>query len=144
MGGTATSVTVGGGIVKFSGGGSYSAMSISTVSASLGANNGLATNAVLSLGNNGAGTLNLSGFNQTLAGLLQVNNTGVVTNSKGTFSTLTINGSTETIYTGNLTGNLNLAVAGSSTFVLNSTVKERGELTHLRAPRFDPPGRHAR
>jgi RHS repeat-associated protein len=23
-------------------------------------------------------------------------------------------------------------------------VKERGELTHLRAPRFDPPGRHAR
>ncbi len=121
MGGTATSVTVGGGIVKFSGGGSYSAMSISTVSASLGANNGLATNAVLSLGTNGAGTLNLSGFNQTLAGLLQVNNAGVVTNSKGTFSTLTINGSIETIYTGNLTGNLNLAVAGSSTFVLNST-----------------------
>jgi hypothetical protein len=23
----------------------------------------------------------------------------------------------------------------------NTIVKERGELTHLRAPRFDPPGR---
>jgi hypothetical protein len=43
-------------------------------------------------------------------------------------------------------GSVNIEYNGSNDNVTldYSGVKERGELTHLRAPRFDPPGRHAR
>ena len=58
-----------------------------------GANNGIPTNAVLNLGGNGNGTLDLAGFNQTLAAVSNLigANTNTVTNSSTTnASTLTL------------------------------------------------------
>jgi autotransporter-associated beta strand protein len=73
------------GTVIFSGGGSYSSLGITEGEARLGANNGIATNASVAVGTGGglgAALLDLAGFNQTLAGLGQVNATvSYITNS---------------------------------------------------------------
>src|SRR5579862_6453268 len=64
--------------VTFSGGGAYSYF-LSEGTTVLGANNGLATNAVANLGFSGsAGILDLAGFNQTLNGLVKGSQTGTV------------------------------------------------------------------
>lgn len=85
----------------FLGGGFYS-MFLDSGIVALGANNGLATNAVLELGTSAAGTFDLAGFNQTLAGLQKSTNGAIVGNSSTTSdSTLTITSSgTNTTYAG--------------------------------------------
>jgi autotransporter-associated beta strand protein len=86
----------------FSGGGSYTFF-LSEGTTVLGANNGIATNAVADLGFSGsAGILDLAGFNQTLNGLLKGSQTATVGNSSTTNdSMLTISGvSSNTAYAG--------------------------------------------
>ena len=85
------------GNLRFSGGGSYSELQIRANTTSLGANNGLPTNAVLDIGGNGSPTVptyfDLNGFNQTVAGLKNTvtpANLGVVTNSGSIIKTLTL------------------------------------------------------
>jgi autotransporter-associated beta strand protein len=87
-------VSVRDGTVTFSGGGSYAAMQV-TGTAKLAANNGLATNATLDLGSAGAvGTLDLAGFNQSLAGVTKLTANGAVIGNSSTTadSTLTLTG----------------------------------------------------
>jgi autotransporter-associated beta strand protein len=77
-------LNVRGGIVQLAdstGNSSYGSLTISTTGLSIGHNNGIATNAVLSIGTSAAGTLDLNGYDQTVAGILQVNNAAIITNS---------------------------------------------------------------
>src|ERR1019366_3867322 len=85
------------GNIILAGGGNYFRIEERTGELRLGANNGIATNAYIDLGENagnpaGAGTaLDLFGFNQTMVGLENPSLQGVtVTNSANSTSTLTL------------------------------------------------------
>jgi fibronectin-binding autotransporter adhesin len=94
-------VTIRAGNVILAGGGSYYRIEQRDGQMRLGANNGIATNAYLDLGQNagnpaGAGTgLDMFGFNQTLVGIENLSNQGVgITNSVNSAVTLTLAPST--------------------------------------------------
>ena len=120
------------GFVRFSGGGDYIQFSENQGTVSLGANNGLSTNAVLSQAASGPAVFDLNGFNQTLAG---VNDGGtnpqVITNTSATLSTLTVNSASSYIYSGSIGGNVALVMngasgwelAGTNTYTGNTTIK---------------------
>jgi autotransporter-associated beta strand protein len=75
-----------------SGGGSYANFSLGG-NLALGANNGLATNATVSIGVSVAGTLDLAGYNQTLAGITKSTTAALIINNSATSdSTLTTTG----------------------------------------------------
>ncbi|MES2474324.1 MAG: autotransporter-associated beta strand repeat-containing protein [Verrucomicrobiota bacterium] len=73
-------------------GSSYSALNVQQGTVQLGANNVIPTANSVDLGASGAATLDLGGFNQTLAGLTKNTNAATVTNSGSSDSTLTTNG----------------------------------------------------
>ena len=114
------------GNVRFSGGGDYQQLQVRANTTSIGANNGIATDAVVDIGGNGSTTvptlLDLNGFNQTLAGLVTAitpSNIGWVTNSGASASTLTLNvgdGNTQ-IFGGGIVGNLSLVVDSGTQFL---------------------------
>ena len=80
------------GFVRFSGGGDYLEFDLNQGTTSIGANNGLCTNAIFSQSASGPSVFDLNGFNQTLAGLSDgAANPKTLTNSSGTASTLTVN-----------------------------------------------------
>lgn len=112
------------GNVAFSGGGTgYTAMAISQDTVSIGANDGLATTAVLSVATSGAGFFDLAGFNQSLAGIVKGANTATIGNSSTTAdSTLTISGTS--IWAGVIQNAL-----GAGTRKVNLTVSGGGALT---------------
>ena len=103
------------GPVVLGGGGSYPGINFAEATVLLGADNGVATNAIVTIG--GSGTLNtptfdLAGYNQTLVG---VKHNGLflatITNSSSArVSTLTTTGTSD--YTGKIAGNLALGVKG--------------------------------
>ncbi len=103
----------------------------------LGANDALATNAPLTMGQNDGASpiLELNGFNQTVGGLSIVQGSGgtkTITNSSGTLSTLTVNynGTATTTFTqprGAITGNLALTKAGTGTLALNGSYAYTGD-----------------
>ncbi len=129
--GTATNVVQIGGQVKYGGGGSYQNFYLNGT-ALLSAANGLATNAVVQFSTaqtpqqtTGSGTFNvatagtfdLNGFDQTLAGLSATTTalTSTIQNS-GTGpnpNTLTLNTSDTNNFNGMIIGNINLTVGGS-------------------------------
>ncbi len=80
------------GMVVYSGGGSYAEMGV-TGTATLGVTNGLATNATVDLGVSGAGTFDLAGKNQSLAGITKSTHAATVTNTGTSNSLLTVTGS---------------------------------------------------
>ena len=92
-----TTVTTRDGTVVFSGGGSYATLSV-TGTARVGADNGIATNATVRLGDSGNAILDLAGKNQSLVALVRpTGNTATIGNSStATDSTLTLTGSTTT------------------------------------------------
>jgi hypothetical protein len=121
--GTATSVSVWAGRVAFSGGGNYPQLDIfgTTVGsfpgvAFVGVNNGINTSAVVNLV---AGTLDLNGNNQTLAGL--IGSAGGATNGSTTFSTLTLHVTTDRSTGGSINGNVNLVKNGPATQTISPT-----------------------
>ncbi len=130
------------GNVRFSGGGNYFEIQPRANTASLGANNGLATNAAVDLAGNGSTTvptiLDLNGFNQTLSGLKNsVNNANVawVTNSGATTNTLTLdlnNGATNTqSFGGSVIGGIALTLAsGTQTFTKTGASALNGLYTY--------------
>jgi autotransporter-associated beta strand protein len=112
----------------FSGGGDYKLFQNSGTSV-LGANDGLATNAVLEIGSSAAGTFDLAGFTQTLNGLQRGGSSATVGNSStASNALLVISGATSnTAYNGMLqdtlgggTRKLALTVAGG-TFTLSGS-----------------------
>ncbi|MCU0779048.1 MAG: autotransporter-associated beta strand repeat-containing protein, partial [Akkermansiaceae bacterium] len=109
------------GAVVFSGGGAgYTALNNGQGTTGVGADNGIATSATLTIGASAAGILDLNGFNQSLAGILQGNSTATIGNSSTTAdSTLTITGSSN--YAGTIvdsvaggTRRVNLTVSGGA------------------------------
>jgi fibronectin-binding autotransporter adhesin len=126
--GTATTISARAGNVGFGGGGSYPNLLIYG-NARLNAMNGIATNAAVNFPQ-GAPTLDMNGFNQSIAGLTVTTGTGLVTNSSTTPTTLTVNTSTPNSYAGGtLTGNLSLVKAGSSSLFLNGSSNYSGGTT---------------
>lgn len=124
------------GIVTYWGGGTgYNAMTV-TGTARLGANNGLATSATVTLGGAAAGILDLAGYHQSLAGVLKnVSNAATIGNSSTTASSvLTITGTSsfdgvirDTIGSGTRTVGLvvnggTLTLGGINTFTGNTII----------------------
>ena len=127
--GTANTIVQIGGEVKYSGGGSYPLMQINGL-AQLGANNGLAQNAVLQLSaapvsgqGASAGTFDLGGFDQTAIALLATSGTlaSTVQNSGAGTNTLILNTTGTNNYNGAINGNINLTVGGTGTQQLTGT-----------------------
>jgi len=130
-----TAVTVRSGNARFSGGGNYSEFQVRANTTSLGANNGIATNAVMDLAGNGAAYFDLNGFTQTLAGLKNTvtpanAGLGYVTNSSATAAVLNLDLGTGNIYTfgGHVAGKLSL-VMSSGTQMLTNTCSYTGNTT---------------
>jgi autotransporter-associated beta strand protein len=118
------------GTMVFSGGGSYAVMNFGQGTLRLGANNGLCTASILDVAFNNAGTFDLNGFSQMLGGLQKSStSSGVVSNSSGTLSTLTLNNVSNTIYGGLISGNLSLVKTGSLTQTLTNAANYTGNTT---------------
>jgi autotransporter-associated beta strand protein len=118
------------GFVRLSGGGDYTSFILNQGTLSLGANNGLCPNAALTIANSGSATFDLNGFNQTLTGLADgATNPELVTNSAAALSTLTLNLSFGSTYSGALAGNLALVVNGSASLNLTGTNAYTGNTT---------------
>jgi autotransporter-associated beta strand protein len=118
------------GFVRFSGGGDYLEFDQNQGTTSIGANNGLSTNAILSQGASGASVFDLNGFNQTLVGLADgAANPKVLTNSSSTASTLTLNLNSGVAYGGSLGGNVSLVVTGVGSQQLTGTNRYTGNTT---------------
>ena len=116
------------GNVTFSGGGAgYSTLQIQEGTVSIGAPNGLATTAVVDVASSASGTLDLNGFDQTLAGLARTSNTSgrdAIVQNFGAPKTLTLNVTGQvafagTIATGGTTGNA--IITGEISLVKNGT-----------------------
>lgn len=92
----------------------------------LGANDALPVGTTLDIDNTSAAetsTVDLAGFNQTVAALQRTNagggtGTAFLTNSSPTPSTFTVNQSVSTTYAGRITGNLSLVQTGAGTLTL--------------------------
>lgn len=127
----------------FSGGGSYTAMDIGSRSGilstvRLGAHDGLAANAALTIGTaNGSAQFDLAGFNQTLAGITKGTQSAAIGNSSTTSdSTLTITGTStfggsiqDSIGAGSRKLSLtvdggNLTLTNANTFSGNTIIRE--------------------
>ncbi|HRR34842.1 MAG TPA: autotransporter-associated beta strand repeat-containing protein, partial [Kiritimatiellia bacterium] len=102
----------------------------------LGIDNALPTGTVLQLGLNASqtdvksATLDLAGFNQSLAGVVDSgsDNHHLVTNTEETFSTLTINTTSARSFAGEFAGNLNIVKTGASDLTLSGTSSTFGDL----------------
>ena len=124
------------GTVVFAGGGSYASMFVNEGTARLGRNDGLASNATVTVAASANATLDLAGFDQSLAGILKGPGAATIgSSSTSRDSTLTLTGSSEFAGTlrdtvGGGTRRLNLAVnggwlrlTGSSTFTGTTTIR---------------------
>jgi len=146
LGGFASILAVRLGNVRFAGGGTYPEIQVRANTTSLGANNGIATTAVMDLAGNGSPTVptyfDLNGFNQKLAGLKNTvtpANLGVVTNSGApAMLTLDLAGGYFS-FGGNLAGNVSLTLdsgtqvlTGTNTYSGNTTVN--GGLLEIATP----------
>ena len=118
------------GFVRFSGGGDYLQFNQNQGTTSIGANNGLSTNAILAQGASGPSVFDLNGFNQTLVGLADGGaNAEVVTNSSSTAGTLTLNLNSGLVYSGSIGGNLSLVITGVGSQQLTGTNRYTGNTT---------------
>jgi autotransporter-associated beta strand protein len=118
------------GLVRFSGGGNYTLFNLNAGTVSLGANNGLSPSAALAVAASADGTFDLNGFNQALTGLSDgATFTELVTNSAAALSTLIMNLSGASSYSGTLAGNLALIVNGTGSLALTGTNAYTGNTT---------------
>ena len=129
--GPVTNLNAGSGIgsrngrTRFSGGGDYSSFGIGGGTAQIGANNGICTNATLALS---GGSFDLNGYSQTVTGLSNPGG-GSVNNSSTNFSTLTLELSSGSTYTGVIAGKINLVLDGSAQLTLTGTNTYTGNTT---------------
>jgi autotransporter-associated beta strand protein len=127
-------IVVRSGLMRFSGGGSYTLFDLSGTT-SLGADNGLSTNAIVNVGVAVDGIVaifDLNGFNQTLTGLADGGDGAeLVTNSAKARATLTLNVSSSATYGGPIGGNISVVVEGSANQELAGTNSYTGNTTVL-------------
>lgn len=123
-------VTISGGFIALSGGGSYTDLSVGADTTSLGANNGISTSATVDVAANDVATLDLNGFDQELAGLTRIaGNAATVTNSSVSTKVLTINSAATPSYAGDVSGALSLVKSGSGSQTLAGAVSYTGDTT---------------
>jgi fibronectin-binding autotransporter adhesin len=92
VGNSGNSIIVRAGNLNLAGGGSYYRIDERTGTIQLGANNGIATDAIVNLGGNGNATLDMNGFSQTVTAVSQLiatNTVNVINSSATKSSTLT-------------------------------------------------------
>lgn len=129
------------GTVVYSGGGTYSNMTIGQDTVQLGANNGLSTSADVLIGSSAAGFIDLAGFNQSLAAVTKGGFAATIGNSSTSAdSTLTITGTSSfagviqnTVGAGTMKTNLGvnggaLTLTAANTYTGTTTVNS-GSLT---------------
>lgn len=111
------------GTIIYSGGGNASRFILIEGNARLGAHNGLPMGSLLVQSDATlASQVNLFGYNQTFSALASVPNANTsLTNNQATLSTLTLDGSLDTVYYGNISGNLALVKTGSFQQTLTGT-----------------------
>jgi autotransporter-associated beta strand protein len=122
-------VIVRSGTVKFSGGGTYSAVSVITGNAQLGTSNGICTSAVVDLASGGAAELDLNGSNQQLAGLTSTGTNPATVTTSSTSAVLTIDSSGTHDYAGDISGDITLVKSGSGTQTLSGALSYSGDTT---------------
>ena len=123
-------ISVRDGLVRFSGGGDYISFVENQGTTSIGANNGINANAVLTQGASGAAVFDLNGFNQTLAGLSDgATNPETITNSAATSSTLTLNLNGAFAYSGSIGGKISLVQNGTGLQLVSGTNNYTGNTT---------------
>jgi len=115
---TGSSVGIRNGRVRMAGGGDYATLSLAAGVGSIGANNGICTNATLSIGGSGASTFDLNGFSQTLAGLNAGANASLLTNSSATPGTLALNLTSAATFVYPVGGKIHLVVNGTGSLNL--------------------------
>lgn len=104
------------GRVIFAGGGTATGSLMNlTGTTILGANEGMPSGLSLLMGASAASTLEMAGYSQTLAGLQRASNPATVTNSAVGLSTLNLNISGTSTYSGLITGNLEINKLGAGT-----------------------------
>jgi autotransporter-associated beta strand protein len=116
--------------VRFSGGGNYTLFNLNAGIVSLGANNGLCTNANLAFPGSGDATFDLNGFSQSLIGLSDAGTfLRLITNSVATPGTLILDMSSSSTFNGVIAGNLALIEKGSGNLLLSATNAYTGNTT---------------
>lgn len=125
------------GNVRFSGGGDYSEIQVRANTTSLGADNGVAANAVMDIGGNGSPQaptfFDLNGFNQTLGGLKNAvtpANVGWVTNSAATTNTLTLAPTSDCSFGGGIVGRVALTLNSGMQVLTNNGAVLSGLYTY--------------
>lgn len=104
------------GRVIFAGGGTATGSQMNlTGTTILGANEGMPSGLSLLMGASAASTLEMAGYSQTLAGLQRATNPATVTNSAVGLSTLNLNISGTSTYSGLIIGNLEINKLGAGT-----------------------------
>jgi autotransporter-associated beta strand protein len=131
------------GIVELGGGGDYGLIEITDGTLKLAADNGIATNAALTVGTSGTGgdtgTFDLNGYNQALAGLLNGPRPASVRNDGAGPATLTLNPPANSTYGGTFddgasalnlvkSGTGRLTLSGASTNFTGAITVTEGEL----------------
>jgi autotransporter-associated beta strand protein len=136
-----------GNVVFSNTGSSYSALNVQQGSLKLGAPNAIPATAIVDIGVNGAATLDLGGFNQSLAGLTKNAQPATVTNSGASDSTLTTTANTTfggviqngvTHKTAVTVNGGTLVLGGANTFTGNVTVNTGLTLADNAQLRFTP------
>ncbi len=118
---TGGSVVVRNGRVQFSGAGDYAGLTVAAGLTSLGANNGVCTNAALGIAASANATFDLRGFNQSFTELSSsASYTAIITNSSSLPATLAFTPTSST-YGGSIGGNIHLVVNGSGSLNLTAT-----------------------
>ncbi len=126
---TGGSVVVRNGRVQLSGAGDYAGLTVAAGLTSLGANNGVCTNAALGIAASGNATFDLRGFNQAFTELSSsATYTAIITNSSSLPATLAFTPTSST-YGGSIGGNINLVVNGSGILSLTATNHYTGNTT---------------
>jgi autotransporter-associated beta strand protein len=125
IGGSRKLVATGAGVVAVSGTGhTFGTLEVAGLTVRADSPNTLSANAILSIGPlyAASGTFDLNGNDQTVSQLKRgAVSAGARVVTSATPATLTVSGSTGTIYDGQLTGALSLAKAGSSTLTLSGS-----------------------
>ncbi|MCX6899789.1 MAG: autotransporter-associated beta strand repeat-containing protein [Verrucomicrobia bacterium] len=117
-------VTIRDGNVRLAGGGDYTLLKVDDGTTSLGADNGIATNALLALAGVAATIADLNGYNQTLRGLTAAGTfAATITNNQATFSLLTLRpeATSNYLFVGSINGPVALTLNGPGTQTIAGT-----------------------
>lgn len=131
-GGAMTTITQRDGTVEYGGGAGTIYTLTVTGTARLAAHNGIGSGVLVNLGASAASTLELNGYNATVAGVQKSNNAATITNNGAADSTLTVSNSTGRTFGGVIqdgTKKINLVKSGTASFTLSGANTYSGTTT---------------